>query len=180
MGKGSSSVQYQTIAPKSDVKGEYDQFVIGGVNRQIDWRNVQVGQIVHIALNEDVRPPSVNAPRRRIIAPYGRNVIVSTDVCTTCAHDADADYQSICPKCIETWCWDWFIRFEPSWTSHGNYLSYSMYGCRCPSCRVANKKWQLRNKGKDDQSITVRGHLLLPTVMETDDGGAKVVRFEEE
>lgn len=183
MGKGSSfgqSVQYQTIAPKSDTPGEYDQFVIDGVNRQIDWRNVEVGQVVHIALNEDVRPPAVNSRKTRIIAPYVRNVIVSTEVCTTCAHDVDADIQTICPACIETWCWDWFVRFEKRWTNHGNDTSYNYYGCRCPECRIAHKRVALAGRGKNTDSVAVRGMNLYPSAHETDDGSVKIVRFGSE
>lgn len=165
MGTGSPRIQYQVIAPKSDVPGEYDQFVIGGVNRQIDWRNVTVGQIVHIALNEDVRPPTVQAPKRRIIAPYVKKVIVAHEVCTSCAHDTDADDQTICPECIESWCWDWFVRFERNWTSHGTYASYSAYGCRCPECRIANKRASLVRNGREvapDRVLTVRTLRAFP------------------
>jgi hypothetical protein len=157
--------QYQVIDRNPD---EMSQFVVDGKNVQFDYKSVQIGQIVHIALKEDIRPAARTKPGQkqlRYFAPYTRNVIVAPEMCTTCAHDHDADLQTICPDCIESWCWDWFVRSEKLWTSHGNYTSYSTYGCRCPECRLANKKHLYERSGRDvTKANKVRHWGLLPSV----------------
>jgi hypothetical protein len=128
--------QYRQIDPNS--VHQYG-LVIDGVQMAVDWKNVRVGQIVQIALKEDVRPASTSALRSRIMAPYVQKVIVSTDVCTTCAGDVDNDVQTICPECIESWGWDWFVRFDRKFNTHGETRIYQYYGCRCPECRWIQK-----------------------------------------
>lgn len=133
-------IQYQVIDRDWN---EGPRFTVDGKNVQFDHKTVCVGLVVHIALKEDIRPaarPKSGQRQTRYYAPYALNVIVDPSMCSTCLHDNEA-IQTICPNCIESWCWDWFVRFEPRWTSHGNYTSYSHYGCRCPECRLANKKY---------------------------------------
>jgi hypothetical protein len=128
--------QYRQIDPKS--VHEYG-LVIDGVQMAVDWKNVRVGQVVQIAQKEDVRPAATSAPRSRIMAPYIQKVIVSHDVCVTCAGDIENPVQTICSECIESWGWDWFVRFDRKFNTHGETRIYQYYGCRCPECRWSQK-----------------------------------------
>jgi hypothetical protein len=152
-------IQYRQIDPESMYP--YG-LVIDGVQVAVDWQNVRVGQVVQIALKEDVRPASVSSPRQRIMAPYVQMVIVSHDVCTSCKGDSEKS-QTICPECIESWGYDWFVRYDETFTSHGNPRSYLYFGCRCPECRWSQKI--AHRPGSASTNGMVRGSKFSPTTI---------------
>lgn len=158
MGKG-SVVRYRQIDP--DV---YDaRFLVDGTNMNLDVSNVWIGQIVHIAPKEDVRPGSVNSPISRLMAPYAKKVIVDPSECCDLI-DPDEPGYNVCPKCVESWCWDYCVRYVAAWVDHGTYVSYSTFGCRCPDCRIAAKKYlKARSGGNPDNVRSVGSHGRYPS-----------------
>jgi hypothetical protein len=164
IGRGSPmgrNTQYRVIDQRFGFSSE---FVVDRRNVQFKWKTAFIGQIVHIGLKEDIRPSSVKGPSSRLIAPYAQKVIVAPKECTSCAGDVDNPNQTICPNCIESWCWDWFVRFDAKWTSHGNYRAYNLFGCRCPECRIAGKKYVMNLMGQDTSNVQViQGRGMSPT-----------------
>lgn len=168
-GKGSAMIQYRQIDP--DSLYPYG-LVIDGVQVAVPIEEVRVGMIVQIALKSEVRPAAVSSPLTRLMAPYVQKVIVSPDVCTSCAHDVDNDDQTICRNCVESWGWDWLVRFDPKFNSHGNARTYHVFGCRCPECRWAQKVRY--GTGASGAPGVVRGRMSEPTTH------ARVVRIEDQ
>lgn len=151
-------IQYQQIDPDSVHK--YG-LVIDGVQMAIMPEDVQIGMIVQIALKDEVRPSAHDGRHSRLMAPYVQKVIVSHDECTTCAHDVENVNQTICPECVESWGWDWLVRFEKKFNKHGDANIYSNYGCRCPECRWAKKVRY--GTGELSEKGVVRGRTHSPT-----------------
>jgi hypothetical protein len=130
-----------------DYKSHWTEVYLDEVNVQIDWKKVKAGDVIQITMKCELRPPGSRSSRKRLIAPYVQTVVVEPSKCC-CSHDWDTcpidnekgDYHgiTICPKCIETWCWDWFMRNESDF-QHGTNRAYDAYGCRCPLCRGRNK-----------------------------------------
>lgn len=150
--------QYQVI-DRDWHKAPSPRFLVDGVNVQFNPARALVGQIIHIALKEDIRPAARRKDGQRqlrLYAPYVQCVLVDPDECTSCHIDQcgpDDLPNTICPNCLIEWEYDWVVRFETKWTSHGNYTSYNTYGCRCPECRLAGKKYLLGYMGKDASNV---------------------------
>lgn len=130
-------------------------FYLDMVDINTAYKNVRSGQIIQIALKEDVRPGSVRSSKKLLIAPYSQVVVVEPQFCCCGWYSQDENYalgcpgcgdnemdahgSTICPNCVDSWAIDWFVRYEPKMI-HGTDTAYLTYGCRCPLCRGRHSK----------------------------------------
>ena len=106
-------------------------------NVQIDHNRVKPGDVVTVALKERV---IIGSHRRRLIAQWSDQTIVSRE---TCEAQETPHCFTICPECIEVWCWDYLIRDTShmiNW-AHGTSRAYDHFGCRCDPCTIAHGKY---------------------------------------
>lgn len=106
-------------------------------NVQIAWKSVKPGDVVTIALKERV---VIGSHRRRLIAQWNDHTVVSRE---TCEAQEIAHCFTICPECIEVWCWDHLIRDTSDMVewAHGSARAYDYFGCRCDPCTIAHGKY---------------------------------------
>lgn len=130
-------MMYKVVYREIETNFRTEKFEMDGINMSIDWQNVRIGQIVQIAEKGSVRPSSVKSPITRLYGVYSQLVVLASSECCD-VEDPIEPGSTICPKCAQSWCWDYVVRSHPSWVEHGTYESYSRFGCRCRECRRAN------------------------------------------
>lgn len=106
-------------------------------NVQIAWKQVKPGDVVTIAPKERVL---IGSHRRRLIAQWCDVTVRTPEACIL---QDDPHLFTICPECIETWCWDYLIRDTSDMAGwvHGSARAYDYFGCRCDPCTIAHGKY---------------------------------------
>jgi len=104
---------------------------------QIDPTKVRAGDVVLLALKEDVK---VGSTRQRLIAKWQDTTIRSPEACI---EDGLRHQLTVCTVCLKWWALDYLIRSVPAF-KHNTARAYDAFGCRCTRCSDAHYRYLMK------------------------------------